>query len=89
MATFWIWGMRNPAVLIAGLVTASGFYGVADWSITLVIVLALGVFAEFAGVFGRRARAQRDRDKAVRAAMRDASLLREQLRDRPPARRAA
>lgn len=89
MATFWLWGVRNPAVLIAGLVTASGFYGVADWSITLVLVLVLGVFAEVAGVFGRRARTRDARDRAAEAAVRDASLLRQRLREHEPKRHAA
>lgn len=89
MATFWLWGIRNPSVLLAGLVTGSGFYGVADWSITLLIVLAFGVLAEIGGILGRRARARDDRDRAARTAMRDASLLRERLREREPKRSAA
>ena len=89
MATFWLWGVRNPAVLLAGLVTASGFYGVADWSITLVVVLGLGVFAEVAGIFGRRARERDARDRAARAAIREASLVRERLRATEPRQRAA
>jgi hypothetical protein len=91
MATFWLWGIRNLSVLLAGLVTASGFYGVADWSITLVIVLALGVFAEIGGILGRRARARDARARAARTAVRDASLLRERRRERErdPKRNAA
>lgn len=89
MATFWLWAVRNPAVLVAGLVAASGFYGVADWSITLVIILVLGIFAEVAGILARRARTRDARDRAAQAVVRDASLLRERLREHEPKRHAA
>ncbi len=34
---FWLWGVRNLFVALAGLVAFAGYKGVADWSITLVV----------------------------------------------------
>jgi len=89
MAIFWIWGIRNPCVLLAGLVTASGLAGVADWSITLAVAMVLGVAAEAGSFFGRRAITRRDRDRAARDAIRGAAALRDRFREQDQLKRAA
>ena len=80
MAIFWLWGVRNPAVLLAGLVAAGGFQGVADWSITMVIVLAFGLVAEVANRLGRRALGRKRRKQATVQALRSAAAIRERFR---------
>jgi hypothetical protein len=64
MPKFWIWGVRNPCVLLAGLATASGLYGVADWSICMATVLIMGLTANIANHLARRAH---ERAQAARA----------------------
>lgn len=88
MATFWLWGVRNPCVLLAGLVTASGLAGVADWSITMAIIMMLALTAEAASIMARRARARRDRERAAREALLGASAIRQRFRE-AEAKRAA
>lgn len=80
MAVFWLWGIRNPAVLIAGLVAFAGYQGVADWSITMAVVLAFGVVAEIANRFGRRALNKKRLKRQAVAALRDAAEVRERFR---------
>ena len=85
MATFWVWGVRNPFVLLAALATAAGLKDVADDSIAFTVVLACGVVAELAAHFGRRARARAERARAVEQALRDATALRERFQHRKAA----
>jgi hypothetical protein len=80
MAVFWLWGIRNPAVLIAGLVVFAGTRGVADWSITMAVVLAFGLVAEVANRLGRRALNKKRRKAETVAALRDAAEIRERFR---------
>ena len=54
MAMFWLWGVRNLFVVLAGAVAFAGYKGVADWSITLVVMLALALVAEAGNRIGRR-----------------------------------
>ena len=88
MATFWLWGVRNLFVALAGLVAFAGYQGVADMSIIMVTVLALAFVAEAGNRFGRRAMKKQRRKKAALAAIRDASELRDRLRAKEQ-RRAA
>jgi hypothetical protein len=80
MAVFWLWGIRNPAVLIAGLVAFAGSQGVADWSITMAVVLAFGLIAEVANRFGRRALNKKRRKAEANLALQDAQKVRERFR---------
>ena len=80
MAVFWLWGVRNPAVVMAGLVAFAGYRGVADWSITMAVVLAFGVVAEVGNRFGRRALTKKRRKAESVAALRDAAQIRERFR---------
>ncbi len=80
MAIFWLWAIRNPAVLLAGLVAFAGYQGVADWSITMVVVLAFGIVAEIGNRFGRRALAKKRRRAESSAALRSAAEIRERFR---------
>lgn len=77
---FWLWGVRNVCVALAGLVALAGYQGVADWSITLVVVLGFGVVAEIGNRVGRRALTKARRKKAVREAIASANELRDRLR---------
>ena len=88
MAMFWLWGVRNLFVALAGLVAFAGYKGVADWSITLVVVLGLALVAETGNRFGRRALTRQRRKKAAREALRSATDLRERMRTQEQ-RRAA
>ena len=85
---FWLWGVRNVCVALAGLVAFAGYQGVADWSITMVVVLALGIVAEVGNRIGRRALNKQRRKKAARAALQSAAELRERFRTQEQ-RRAA
>ncbi len=85
---FWLWGVRNLFVALAGLVAFAGYKGVADWSITLVVVLGLALVAEVGNRFGRRALTRQRRKKAAREALRSATDLRERMRTQEQ-RRAA
>jgi hypothetical protein len=88
MATFWLWGVRNLFVALAGLVAFAGYKEVADWSIILVVVLGLAMVAEVGNRFGRRAVAKNQRNAAAVRALREASVVRDRLRAAEP-RRAA
>jgi len=80
MAVFWLWGVRNPAVLIAGLVAFAGYQGAADWSITMTVVLVFGIIAEIANRIGRRALNKKRRKAQAALALRDAAQVRERFR---------
>lgn len=67
---FWIWGVRNPCLALAGLATAAGAAGVADWSLAMSTVLVFGVMAHTATHLARRAKARREREQAAILAMR-------------------
>ena len=84
----WLRGVRNLFVALAGLVAFAGYKGVADWSITLVVVLGLALVAEAGNRFGRRALTRQRRKKAAREALRSATDLRERMRTQEQ-RRAA
>ena len=85
---FWLWGVRNVCVVLAGLVAFAGYQGVADWSITMVVVLAFGMVAEVGNRIGRHALNRQRRKKAARAALQSATELRERFRTQEQ-RRAA
>ena len=80
MATFWLWGLRNPAILLAGLAALAGYTGAADWSIAMVVVLGFGIIAEIANRFGRRALARKRRKRAAVLALRSAAEVRDRFR---------
>lgn len=86
--TFWLWGVRNLCVVLAGLVALAGYQGVADWSITMVVVLGFAIVAEIGNRIGRRAYERKRRNEAAREAIRSASELRERFRTQEQ-RRAA
>ncbi|HMO96718.1 MAG TPA: hypothetical protein PKD27_11415 [Tepidiformaceae bacterium] len=77
---FWLWGIRNPVVLLAGLVAFGGFQGVADWSITMAVVLALGIIGVVADRFGLRALNKKRRKAEAVSALREAAEVRERFR---------
>lgn len=87
MATFWLWGVRNLFVALAGVTALAGYQGVADWSITMVVVLAFAFVAESGNRLGRRALRKKRRAVAAREAIRGATELRERMRQQE--RRAA
>lgn len=72
MKYFWIWGVRNPCVLLGGLATAAGLYGIADMSIAMTTLLFFGVIAETANRLARRVakRQRRERELAEITALR-------------------
>jgi hypothetical protein len=80
MAIFWLWAVRNPAVVFAGFVAFLGYQGAADWSITMAIVLAFGLIAEIGNRLGRRSLARKRRKAEASAALRSASEFRERFR---------
>ena len=67
-------------VVLAGLVAFAGYQGVADWSITMVVVLAFGMVAEVGNRVGRRALNRQRRKQAARVALQSATELRERFR---------
>lgn len=87
-AIFWLWGVRNLCVVLAGFVAFAGYQGVADWSITLVVVLGFGIVAEVGNRIGRRSLNRKRRNAAAREAIRSASELRDRFRTQEQ-RRAA
>ena len=70
MVTFWIWGVRNPCLLLAALATGTGATGIADWSLAMSTVLVFGVMAHTATHLARRAKARHERQQAAILAMR-------------------
>ncbi len=80
MAIFWLWVVRNPAILLAGFTAFLGYQGAADWSIAMVVVLGFGIVAEIGNRFGRRALARKRRKRAAIEALRTAAEVRERLR---------
>jgi hypothetical protein len=80
MAIFWLWGLRNPAILLAGFAAFLGYQGAADWSIAMVVVLAFGIIAEVANRFGRRSLARKRRKRAAVQALRSAAEVRDRFR---------
>ena len=89
MATFWLWGVRNLFVALAGVAAWAGYQEAADWSITLVVMLAFALIAEVGNRFGRRAVGKKRRITAAREALRSAADLRERLRTQEQHQRAA
>jgi hypothetical protein len=87
MATFWLWGVRNLFVGLAGVTAFAGYKGVADWSITMVVILGFAFVAEIGSRCGRRALKKKRRQVAAREAMRGATELRDRMRTQE--RRAA
>jgi len=77
---FWLWGVRNVFVALAGLVALAGYQGIADWSIVMVVVLVLGVIAEVGNRIGRGALDRQRRKSAAQEAIRSATELRERFR---------
>lgn len=77
---FWLWGVRNLFVALAGVVAFAGYQGVADWSITLVVMLGLAFVAEIGNRVGRRSLKKQRRKTAAVAALRSATDLRDRLR---------
>jgi len=80
MATFWLWGVRNPAVLLAGLAAFAGYQEVAEWSFAMPVILGFAVIAEVGNRFGRAALARKRRKKAAIEAIRSATEIRERIR---------
>ena len=80
MAMFWLWGVRNLFVALAGLVCFAGYRGAADWSITLVVMLGLAFVAEIGNRVGRRSLAKKRRKQAAVQALRAATDLRDRMR---------
>ena len=85
MSRFWVWGVRNPFVLLGGLATGAALYGVADNSIAFTLLLVFGVLAEAANHLARRARAKERRTRAASDAIRVATQLRESFQHRKAA----
>ncbi len=86
---FWLWGVRNLFVALAGIVALAGYRGVADMSITMVVVLFLAIIAEVGNRIGRRSLQKKRRKQAATEAIRKATELRERLRQPEQQRRAA
>jgi hypothetical protein len=82
MTKFWIWGVRNPVVALAGLVTLAGMTGAADWSITLTVVMVLGFVADTATRIARRAGRQQVRARAQIIELEAAARARRAVRER-------
>lgn len=85
MSRFWVWGVRNPCLLLGGLATAAGLNGVADQSIAFTVLLVFGVLAEAANHFARCARSKERRARAAHEAIRAATELRESFQRRKAA----
>jgi len=82
MVKFWVWGVRNPAVALAALVTAAGLDGIADWSIAMMAVMVLGFVAEIANRVARRNRRQQNRQRALVLEFEAAAQARRAYRER-------
>ncbi len=82
MVKFWVWGVRNPALVLAALATASGLTGVADWSIAMMTVMVLGFVAEVANRIARRNRSHQRRQKALVLEFERAAEARRAYRER-------
>ena len=85
MSRFWVWGVRNPCVLLGGLATAAALNGVADQSIAFTVLLVFGVLAEASNHLARRAKAKEQRAREARNAVRAATKLRESFQHRKAA----
>ena len=70
MYTFWIWGVRNPCMLVAAACTVAGLMGLADWSISLFVLMTCALAGDAANHLARSARhrAERARGDAARLA---------------------
>ena len=85
MSRFWVWGVRNPCLLLGGLATGAALNGIADQSIAFSVLLVFGVLAEAANHFARSARAKERRARAARQAVRAGVQLRESFERRKAA----
>ncbi|MEP7215960.1 MAG: hypothetical protein ABI782_06870 [Anaerolineaceae bacterium] len=77
MSRFWVWGVRNPCLLLGGLAAGAGLNGVADQSIAFTVLLVFGVIALAANRAARRARVKERRARAADDAIRGAIKMRE------------
>lgn len=91
MATFWAWGVRNPALAAGLLGLGAGVAGVAEWALALMATAVGLVVADSAHHLAVGARRRRNRRALVLEADRAARALREQYhaKHRPRARDAA
>lgn len=64
MATFWIWAIRNPFGVAAGLCLLAGFGEVFEWNLALSGLAFFGIIAEAGDHLAMRAR-ERNRQAAV------------------------
>ncbi|MEO6398433.1 MAG: hypothetical protein ABIP13_08190 [Tepidiformaceae bacterium] len=85
MSRFWVWGVRNPCVLLGALAAAAALNGVADRSIAFTTLLVFGLLADAANHVARRARSKERRARDARNALRAASELRESFHHRKAA----
>jgi hypothetical protein len=65
MVTFWLWGVRNPAIVFAGVCVVAGLTGVADEALSFSGILIAGVVADAANHLGRRALARQEYARAA------------------------
>ncbi len=68
MVTFWIWLVRNPAVLVAAVGVAAGASGVAEWALAMPVAVAGVVVADAGHHLARSARRRGERRAARIAA---------------------
>jgi len=67
MDTFWLWGIRNPSVLLGALCVAAGLAGVADEALSFSGLLLCGLVADAANHLARRVVARREQQRAMMA----------------------
>jgi hypothetical protein len=82
MVKFWVWGVRNPSLVLAALATASGLTGVADWSIAMMTIMVLGFVAEAANRIARRNRRHQQRQQSLVIEIEAATAARRAYRER-------
>ena len=65
MASFWQWGVRNPALLVAAVSLAAAAASVIEWPLGLAGVASFGVIAKIANHLCRLARRRHHRPVRV------------------------
>jgi len=89
MVHFWIWGVRNPALLLATMGLLAGLGAVAEWPLALMAATTAALVAAAAHRLARNARNRSRRAQAMLETERAIREIREHCREQRAGHRDA
>lgn len=67
MVTFWLWGVRNPFILLGAVFAVAGLCGIFDQALSFSGLMLCGLFADAANHLARRIVARQEQERALAA----------------------